>query len=240
MKRKWVLLKITLLLAGLIFLLSFSQRQYELRDVQEVVKVINYANGNHFIPEKAVDSILRKSHPDYPHMQMKRVDPREMEYLLIQDDYISYANVYLDLNGSLYTEVHQETPVLRIKQDTEQYYISESGKKLPLSTEYSPRVLIADGDIEETEYNQLIELIKIINEDNLLKTLVIGIRKEKLNSFILLIDGGDYTLELGKLENLKSKLKNFEVFHSEYIQKTAQMPYTKINLRFNNQIVASK
>lgn len=240
MKRKWVLLKIVLMLAGLIFLLSFSKSRYELRDVQEVIKIINYADGNHFITEKAVDSILKKSHPDYPNMQMRRVSPRDMEQLLNQNEYISFANVYLENNGTLFTEVHQETPVLRVHYNSEQYYISKSGKKLPLSKEYAAKVLIADGDIQKSEYAKLIELVTIINEDNLLKNLVIGIRKESQNSFILLIDGGDYTLEIGKLENLKSKLKNFEVFHEEYIQKTAEMPYKKFNLRFNNQIVASK
>lgn len=240
MKRKWVLLKIVLLLMGLVFLLSFSQRQYELRDVKEVIKIINYANGNHFITEKTVDSILKNAHPDYPLMEMKRVSSRDMEDLLNQNDYISYANVYLKNDGILYTEVHQETPILRIHYNAEQYYISKTGKKLPLSNEYSAKVLIAEGDIEETEYQNLVQLMKIINEDNLLKTLVIGVRKESQNSFILLIDGGDYTLEVGKLENLKSKLKNFQVFHTEYIQKTAEMPYKKFNLRFNNQIVASK
>ena len=74
----------------------------------------------------------------------------------------------------------------------------------------------------------------------MLKNLVVGIRKEKVNSFILLVDDGDYILELGKLENLETKLENFLVFHSEFIEKSAEIPYTKFNLRFNNQIVASK
>lgn len=240
MKRKWILLKITLLLAGLIFLLAFTNKKYQLREVHTVKKMIDYAQGNHFITEKIVDSILKKAHPDYPHMQMKRVNTRDMEYLLNKDEYISYANVYLENDGVLHAEIKQQIPVLRVHNGEEEYYITDRSKKLPLSKEFSAKVLIADGEIGLNDYKGLVELVQNINEDNLLKNLIAGIRKERENSFILFVDDGDYILELGELENLKTKLENFKVFHTEYVQKSADIPYKKFNLRFNNQIVATK
>ncbi len=240
MKRKWILLKITLLLAGLIFLLAFTNKKYQLREVHTVKKMIDYAQGNHFITEKIVDSILKKAHPDYPHMQMKRVNTRDMEYLLNKDEYISYANVYLENDGVLHAEIKQQIPVLRVHNGEEEYYITDRSKKLPLSKEFSAKVLIADGEIDINDYKGLVELVQTINEDNLLKNLIAGIRKERENSFILFVDDGDYILELGELENLKTKLENFKVFHTEYVQKSADIPYKKFNLRFNNQIVATK
>lgn len=240
MKRKWILLKIISLFAVLIFLLAFTHNKYKIREVQEVRKMINYAQGHHFVTENLVDSLLKKAHPDFPKMEMKRVNPRDMEYLLNKDEFISYANVYLENNGVLHAEIQQQNPVLRVHDDTEQYYITDSGKKINLSEAFSAKVLIVEGDLENKEYKGLVELVKIINEDNLLKNLVVGIRKEKVNSFILLVDDGDYILELGKLENLETKLENFLVFHSEFIEKSAEIPYIKFNLRFNNQIVASK
>ena len=187
-----------------------------------------------------VDSLLRKSHPDYPKMEMKRVNTKDMEYLLNKDEFVLHANVFLENDGVLHAEIEQQNPVMRIHNGSEQFYITEYAKKIPMSNQFSAKVLIAEGDIQPKNYKGLVELVKIINEDNLLKTLVVGIRKEKVNSFILLVDDGDYILELGKLENLKTKLENFEVFHSEFIEKSAEMPYKRLNLRFNNQIVASK
>lgn len=240
MKRKWILLKITLLLAGLIFLLAFTNKKYELREVHTVKKMIDYAQGNHFITEKVVDSILKNAHPDYPNMEMKRVNTRDMEYLLNKDEYISYANVYLENDGVLHAEIKQETPILRVHNGEEEYYITDRKKKISLSKEFSAKVLIADGEIDLNDYKGLVELAQNINEDNLLKNLIAGIRKERENSFILFVDDGDYILELGELENLKTKLENFKVFHTEYVQKSADIPYKKFNLRFNNQIVATK
>lgn len=240
MKRKWILLKIILLFAGLIFLLAFSNTRYKMREVQKVIKTIDYKDGNHFITEKSVDSILKQTHRDYPKMGMRRVNTRDMEYLLNKESYISYANVYLENNGVLHAEIKQQKPVIRVHNGTEQYYITEKGKKIPLSKEFSARVLIVQGKIQPNDYKNLVELTQIIHDDNLLKNLIVGVRKENVNSFILVVDDEDYILGLGKLENLKSKLENFKVFYNEYVQKTAEMPYKKLNLRFKNQIVAIK
>ena len=240
MKKKWILIKLVLFLVGLIFLVAFSQKRFNQRDVQEVKTTIDYSNGNHFITDKIVDSLLKKSHPDFPKMQMQRVNTQDMEYLLNKDAFISNANVFLENDGILHAEIEQEVPVMRIHKGEEQFYISKYGRKIPLSNSFSAQVFIAEGDIQPADYKGLVELNRVINEDNLLKNLVVGIRKEKVNSFILLVDDGEYILELGKLEELDNKMENFKVFHENYIQKSAVMPYQKLNLRFKNQIVASK
>lgn len=240
MKKKWILLKIALLFTALIVLVAFSQNRYELREVKEVQTSIDYANGNHFVTHHMVDSLLKKAHPDYPHLGMKRVYTRDMEYLLNKHDFISNANVYLENNGLLHAEIEQEVPVIRIHNGTQQYYISKFGKKVPLSEDFSAKVFLAEGNIKPEEFKPLVSLVNLINADNLLKNLVVGIRKEKLNSFILLVDDADYILELGKLEDLENKLNNFKVFHEKFITQSAVMPYKKLNLRFTNQIVAIK
>ena len=240
MKKKWILLKIGLFLTALLLLVAFAQNRYELREVKEVITKIDYANGNHFITHEMVDSLLKKAHPDYPKMGMKRVYTRDMEYLLNKDEFISKANVYLENDGILFAEIIQEVPVARIHDGNQEYYISKFGRKVPLSDNYAAKVLLVEGNIQPSDYKNLVELIQLINDDNLLKNLVIGIRKESINSFILLVDDADYILELGKLEGLPEKLDNFKVFFEKYINQTAEMPYKKLNLRFKNQIVAIK
>lgn len=240
MKKKWILLKITLFLAALVFLLAFSQNRYKLRDVKEIKTMIDYSNGNHFITHEMVDSLLKKSHPDYPKMYMNKVITRDMEYLLNKNDFISNANVYLENDGNLYAEIEQQVPVMRVHDRNKEYYISKYGKKVPLSPHFSSKVLIAGGKITEKDYKGLVELGQLIHEDNLLKNIIVGVRKIKVNSFILLVDDDHYILELGKLEHLPNKLENFKIFHKKYITQTANMPYKKLNLRYDNQVIASK
>ncbi|MXV38831.1 hypothetical protein GO491_09140 [Flavobacteriaceae bacterium Ap0902] len=240
MKRKWILLKIGLFLVALIFLLSFSNARYAMREVIKVDTIIDYKDGNHFVTHHLVDSILKKSHPDYPQMLMQKVNQQKMEELLIQDDFISDANVYLENNGVLHTEISQEVPVARVKNGHDEYYITQKGKRIPLSPFFSAHTMLVSGDIEPEEYLDIIHLTTLINGDKLLKNHIIGIRKVKVNSFILVVNDNGYYLELGPLDHLENKLDNYKVFYQKYILNNQDIPYKKLNLRFNNQIVAIK
>lgn len=87
---------------------------------------------------------------------------------------------------------------------------------------------------------KIVNLTHLINDDKLLKNHIIGMEKQSENSFILLVDDGSYVLDLGQLENLDRKLRNFKVFHQEFIENNAEMPYKKLSLKYSNQVVASK
>ncbi|MGI9526270.1 MAG: cell division protein FtsQ/DivIB [Weeksellaceae bacterium] len=240
MKKKWILLKVGLFLITLIFLLSFSKNRYKLREVIKVDTKIDYKDGNHFVTSHLVDSLLKKSHPDYPHMAMQKVNQQKMEKLLRDNEFITDANVYLENNGILYTEIAQEVPLARVKDINKEYYITEKGKSINLSPFFSANTILVSGHIVPEEYEQIIELSRLINGDKLLKNHIIGVRKVNKNSFILVVDQGGYYLELGTLTDLQNKLDNYKVFYNKFILESADMPYKKLNLRFNNQIVATK
>lgn len=240
MKKKWILLKVVLFFVLFILLLSFSNSRYALREVKKVDTVIDYKDGNHFVTNHLVDSILKQSHPDYPKMAMQKVNQQKMETLLKNNEFIADANVYLENNGVLHTEISQEVPVVRVNDGKTQYYITQDAKRIHLSPFFSASTILVSGKIKPEEYHQIIDLTRIINNDKLLKNHIIGIRKIKDNSFILVVDDDGYYLDLGPLDNLKNKLDNYKVFYSKFIQQNAEMPYKKLNLRYNNQIVATK
>src|SRR5690625_5807572 len=83
-------------------------------------------------------------------------------------------------------------------------------------------------------------MIEIIKADKLLKNHVIAMRKEAPNSFNLLINKGDYIIEFGELERIEEKFENLKLFYEQYLGKVGLDYYEKINLKFNNQIVATK
>lgn len=238
MKQRWTLLKILVLLIAFVFLLVFAQNSYEKREITKSEIKIDYSNGSRFINNKLVNQLFGKTHIDYPKMALNKVQVSEMEALLNQNEFIEKANVYLENNGVLYTEISQKKPVLRVKNGSDEYYITDKGKRISLSNEYSSRVYIIEGKINESEYLDLVNLVKTITEDKLLKNIVVGIRKEKVNSYILLVENENYFVELGSLKNISNKLNNFKVFYMKYIQQTSELPYKKININFNNQVIA--
>lgn len=240
MKRKWVLLKILVGLIVLIVMLSFANNQYKNRELASLDNQIDYSEGIYFINHEVVDLVLKSTHKDYPKMQIQRISVEEMEHKLKENPYIKDAQVYVENNGALHTRIEQEVPILRVHEKQGDYYITRDENKIPTSPYFSAPVLLGRGEFTPEDYKGLVELTEKIKNDKLLKNLIIGIQKKRENSFNLVVSDGSYILTLGSLENIDKKLKNFKVFHQEYIMKTAEMPFKVLNLKYINQIVASK
>lgn len=240
MKRKWILLKILLGLIVLIGLLSFSNHLYQTRELKKIDDKIDYSQGIYFINGKVVENTLKSTHPDYPKMQAQRISVKAMEDRLNANPFVKNAQVYLENNGVLHTEIEQEIPVARVKNGKKEFYITEDATQIPMCKDFSAKVLMINGKISPKEYKKIVTLAHLINDDKLLKNHIIGMEKKSENSFILLVDDGSYVLDLGSLEDLDRKLRNFKVFHREFIENNAEMPYKKLSLKYSNQVVASK
>lgn len=94
------------------------------------------------------------------------------------------------------------------------------------------------GKVDEEEYPHLISLIKSINADNFSKNFFIGI--EKLGrDYILLTNDGNYSVELGDLENIDFKIKGFKTFVEKHLIYQPPQKYSKISLKYDNQIVTT-
>lgn len=240
MKRKWVLLKILIGIFLLGFLLIFSQNRFEKREIKSVIAKIDYTKGNYFITESIVKEILGTTHRDFPKMAMKSIEINRMEENLRRNPFIKEAEVFLENNGFLHTNIQQETPIARVNTGKEQFYITLDGKKIPLSKDYSASVILVNGPVNSSDFIPLSNLAQKISEDNLLKNFIIGIHKNSKNSFILLSVDDRYVLNLGDLENLNRKLGNFKIFYEEFLSVSDSIPYKTFNLNFINQIVAQK
>src|SRR5690606_571913 len=111
---------------------------------------------------------------------------------------------------------------------------------IPLSSLYSAEVMLVGGNIEESDFEGLKELIKFISADKLLKKHIIAVKKQQPNSFILLVNKGDYVIEFGELKDFDKKFEKLKLFYKQYLGKVGMNYYKTINLKFNNQIVATK
>ncbi len=237
-KRTWA--KTAVLLALLVFLLGFSYNRYEKRDLGEVKVIIDYSNGNHFVTNKVINEILSAANDGFPQVPLHKINVTQIENELDSFPFIKNAQVYKTNNGHLFTDIVQEVPVVRVSSNGESFYLTQEGRKIPLSDQYSAKVYLLNGKISKEEFPKISELANAINEDNLLKNLVAGILKDTHNSFILLMVDGKYTLEIGEITHLKEKIENFNIFYNQYLSRTDESPYRKISVKYINQIIASR
>ena len=157
----------------------------------------------------------------------------------------------------------QRTPILRvINYKNDSYYIDLEGKLMPLSESYTARVPIATGLITESYANtysldllsrdindtlltkfiidDLYLLAKYINESEFWKAQIEQIYINADREIELIPVFGNHRILLGDATDLRDKFNKLLVFYKEGLNKTGWNVYTKINLKYKNQVVCTK
>lgn len=240
MKAKWMLLKGFLGVLLFSFLVSFSAVRHACKSIKDIQIKIDHESGKYFVNDSLVRKIVEGKQLKVSSVPLGNVEVDRIEKILNRNFFIEKAEVFQDVDGTMRIQINQETPVARINTGVDEYYLSEDLAKIPLSNLYSAQVLLVGGDVKDEDFEGIRDLVRVIMADNLLKKHIIGVKKETPNSFILLVNKGDYVIEFGELKNFEEKFEKLKLFYDEFLGKVGLNYYERINLKFKNQIVATK
>jgi len=235
MKKKYRFLKIIFVAGIWIFLLRFSLQRFNNRPVEDIVVKMLQKEPVSFINDKIVREIIRRENPTN---RIGDLNILSLERAIRAMPMVDSANVYLKLNGQLNLDISQRIPIFRLSKKDQSFYVDEKGMEFPASNNYSYQCMLVSGKVGSEEYPMLVELVKIINRDDFSKNFFVGISK-KGNDYYLMTNDGNYVVELGRLENLGFKIKGFKTFVEKYLIYQDQMKYSKISVKYDNQIVTT-
>ena len=236
MKNKFRILKILITVIIFGFLLSFSLKRFNNKSMEKVsVNLIKTKHPVYFIDEKDIKEIVKKSNPE---RSIGDINIPELEKKLNKLPAVDSANVFLNLNGNLHLDIKQRVPAFRLNKNGNDFYVDGKGTEFPISKNYSFPCMLATGDVDKSEYIKLAELVDKIDRDEFSKKYFIGISKEKEN-YNLLTSQGNYKVEIGDLENINLKVKGFKTFVEKHLVYQEPEKYTKISLKYDNQIVTT-
>jgi cell division protein FtsQ len=161
--------------------------------------------------------------------------------------------------------VLQRDPIVRIiNMHDEQFYIDKQGKFMPVSSHYTPPVIVANGYIfnSYTEMNiqdqvavsdtsadslaiphminQVYTLAKYIEGDSFWTANTEQIYVNSTQELELIPRIGNHRIIIGDTTNLDDKFKRLMVFYQEGLSKTGWNNYSVINLKFRDQVVCTK
>ena len=183
---------------------------------------------------------------------VNNLDVKAMESALQNNPYIKDAQVYLDINGKLNIRVAQNMPLIRVfKNNNSGYYITEDGFKMPLSNEYSARVIVASGNITESYtpgndslttqvLKELYDLVKLIIRDPFLREMIDQIVVSRKKEFMLIPKLGNQKILFGNYQHADYKLERLKLFYFKAIPQVGWKKYQVINLKYNGKIVCEK
>ncbi|MGB1349849.1 MAG: cell division protein FtsQ/DivIB [Flavobacteriaceae bacterium] len=230
-------IKIIIVLAVVSIFFAFSSSQNNAKPISEV-EVSFIGDNNLFISKTKVDKLLIQNNDYIKCVSKDILDLKALENKLSSHDMIENSEVYISINGILKIDIKQRNPYARVISDSS-FYIDNNGTKMPLSDNYSARVLLVHGLNDESNIDYVFKLIKTIRDDEFLNLNVTDILINK-SDISLRVRNCNFEVLVGDLNNLETKIKNFKAFYQKAYRDKILNNYKKVNLQFNNQIVCTK
>ncbi len=239
MKKYISFIKGLLLLCFVVFLYGFTSQR---NNAKKIAKInVSFENGdNLFVTYQTVNKLLIQSYEGLKNQPKENIFLNKLEETLLSNEMIEKAEVYMNVNGELGAIIKQKTPIARVNQNNSAYYIDTNGKKMPLSSSYSARVLIVGGVENSNISDELFKLVELIYKDDFLKKQIVGVEQISTREFILRTRVGNQVVELGNLNQLHQKIKKLKVFYKKAIKDKTLKNYKTINLEYTNQVVCTK
>jgi len=237
-------------LGGLVTLMSFIA--YKKAEVTcKDVKV--YIPGNqYFIDREEVDNILKINRHKLIGARLEEINIHDLEQRLKANPFIESAKVYADMDGVIRVEISQRQPVLRVmNQFNQNFYIDQHGLKIPLSDNFTARVIAANGYIDEVFGNkvdtlhteiarQVYKTAQFISKDSLWNAQIAQIYVNGDHQLELIPRVGTNKILLGNADSLAIKFSNLLTFYKKAMPQVGWDRYKTINIKYANQVVGIK
>ncbi|HON18798.1 MAG TPA: hypothetical protein PK990_06470 [Salinivirgaceae bacterium] len=175
--------------------------------------------------------------------------------------YISKIGVYPSYDGKLHIKMALREPMIRVfNKYGRSYYVDTDGYLMPLSANYSARVVVATGNIYESSPTQrpilidslyrdttnhrkplkdIFNIVSYINQDPMLKAQFEQIHVQG-SDYILIPKVGMQTIVLGDADNIVDKFYRLKALYYKGFGNLGWQKYKSVSLKYSNQVVCIK
>jgi cell division protein FtsQ len=235
----WANIRLVLMFSLVIFLFSFTSNRNNNRKLTKAV-VIFVGNTEPFVDQETVNKLLIENNKDAKSIGKDKLDLNKLEKGLNAQEMIEKSDVFVSIDGVLKAVVKQKTPIARVFDGDNSFYIDYEGNKMPLSTNFTARVPLVSGEINKKNSEDLAELFRIIYDDVFLKKNIIGAQILPNGSIKMLNRNYNYQIDFGGTVRMKAKFNNYKAFFQKAVLDSSLYKYKTIDLRFAQQVVCTK
>jgi cell division protein FtsQ len=263
MKRIKNIIFIVGITAYLVIVIGFISDKEQLQHVSTLKIRIADSTQNEFIHVAEIRRFLDGQKFHLSGVNSNSVDLEGIERSLMSRQIISKAEAYITEPGVLHLDVRQKSPFVRVYNRMGQgYYLDDKGNIIPLSPNFSPYVLVVNGNITEpfavsrtlnifnvkhdslpeaqkTIYN-VYRLVTFIRDDKFWNSQIEQVYVNGQYEFELIPRVGSQVIELGSADNLQEKFDNLKLLYLKGFNKIGWNQYQRISLKYKNQVVCTK
>ena len=145
-------------------------------------------------------------------------------------------------------DVTQKIPVYRVfNNNGVSYYVSNKGESIPISSKFTPRLIVATGDFSKQLttkniklHEDLLELVAFINKNSFWEAMIGQIKVANNGDFLLYSKIDEHVVNIGNTDNIEDKFKYLQIFYKKALKNVDWKRYEEINLKFKGQIICKK
>ena len=238
MRVNWDYIKLFCLSVAVVGLYGFADHRSKQKKVEGVtIKFVG--DNNLYITEDAVNKLLIQNYGPLKNRDKEQLVLNTIEEVIQSNAMVKNAQVYLTVNGELISKIVQRKPIGRV-EGISKFYLDDLGERMPLSKYHSARVPIITGEVTGKTLEDAYVILNYINNDDFLRKNVIGIHIVKEGKYQLRFRMENFVVNLGGVENLNEKFKNFMAFYAKASKDLSLADYAIVSLEFNNQVVCTK
>lgn len=254
----------TLVLFALVFSLGFVSRSEKQTVVTKLDIEIENNEENFFLNESEVKDYFKERCEPIEGRPYASISLPEMEKVLNQHPSVENAEVAATYQGELKVRVTQRTPLVRIiNKSGESYYIDNQSKLMPLSGNFTAKVLVANGELFEpydrryqysveqiaknksfreiSKLDEIYALARHIDNDSLWSRLIHQIHVNPDGELEIFPVFGCQRVVFGDTTCMAEKFNKLKLVYNQGMSQVNGWDlYTSLNLKYKNMVVCTK
>lgn len=204
-----------------------------------------------FIKNSDVIREINLANPSWSGQKVSQIKLNLIENSVKQNEYVKQAELYLDSRNQINVLIEPKQPIARVNGTYGSYYLSEKWDKMPLSSNYSMRIVHISGRVDKLT-NPVNQVDSFINLE--IKTLIDYMNKnavwrDAIDQIYINPEGKielslvfcEPMVKLGYIDaNFEKRMNKVNIFFK--IAPTYQQlsNYSELDFQFTNQVVAKR
>lgn len=182
----------------------------------------------------------------------------ELEKAVEEIPAVKNAEVFRRINGEVGIEIEQRVPVCRVHDlSGSQFYLDETGEPFPVSENYTARVPLVNGNLNEpykkrrgqmqsdsirkiSKLDDISALFACIRKDPFRQALVEQVWVNEQGEFEIVPKIDDHLILFGDTTEMDGKFNKLKIFYEEGLNTKGWNIYKTVNLKYKNQIICKK
>ena len=255
MQRSIKILVSAILIAGLAFLLAFTEKRYHSSKVKSLDFHIQLAGPDTIILEKEVRDLVLRKFDSLEGEKVAMVNLEEIENLIDSIAWLEYTDASITVTGKLRVNSHQKVPVARIMTNGNgNFYVDRMGNVLPEKINFPAYVPVLTFDritipanqvtglkeLDEPVLTEALDFILKLRENEFMNSMVDQVHVNSDGKYELVPKIGGHVIKFGNTERMNEKFENLLHIYKIVLPAKGWDYYSAINLEYEKQVVCIK